>query len=221
MNLIEVRKKYLEVTPYDNKAELHIILGSMFSGKTSYLLSIIETAGRVDKVLYINHLSDNLRNKGNLISTHSSSKNIEKVISEMNGEAIMLNKILDYPLENLINTDGTLKFSTACIDEIQFFTDLKEAVELFVDVLCIPYVYVVGLDGDSNRENFGEVHKLIPQADSYIKLKTRCELCAKSKKHEYALFTHKFDKNTDQIVIGGSDKFIPLCRKCWNQLNRK
>lgn len=91
---------------------------------------------------------------------------------------------------------------------------------MFVDVLKIPYVYAAGLDGDANRVNFGQLHQLIPLADTYMKLKiTRCQICAKDKKHEYALFTHCFKKNGEQTNIGGSDKYIPVCRNCYLELN--
>lgn len=220
-SLIEKRLKYLEENEH-KASELHIILSCMFGGKTSHLLSVIESAGRVEPVLYINHLSDTLRSGANAISTHSKSRDIPKLVSEMNGEAVKLEKLKDYPLKRLINIDGSLKFSCICLDEIQFFKDLEPMVKFYVDVLNVPYVYCAGLDGDSNRKNFGKVHKLIPIANSYTKLlNARCEMCAKSKKYEHALFTHKFAGNSKNTIdVGGDDKYEPLCRKCWNLLNK-
>lgn len=218
-SLIEKRLKYLEENECE-QSELHIILSCMFGGKTSYLLSVIESAGRVDPVLYINHLSDS--RSSNAISTHSTSKDIARVVSDMNGEAVKLERLKDYPLERLINENGSLKFSTITIDEAQFMKDLEPTVKFFVDVLNVPFVYVAGLDGDSNRKNFGKIHKLIPLADSYTKLKNaRCEICAKSRKHKHALFTHKFAGDSKNIIdIGASEKYLPVCRLCYNKLNK-
>ena len=38
-------------------------------------------------------------------------------------------------------------------------------------------VVVIGLDGDSDVENFGQIHKLIPLCDDIIKLKALCSQC--------------------------------------------
>lgn len=219
-SLIAKRLKYLEEHPHED-SELHMILSCMFGGKTSHLLSIIESAGRVDSVLYINHLSDSRTSTA--ISTHSTSKDIAKVVSEMNGEAVKLQKLKDYPLERLINDDGSLKFGSICVDESQFFKDLNKTVRFFVDVLEVPFVYVAGLDGDAKKNNFGQIHKLIPDADSYTKLKNaRCEMCAKSKKHKHALFTYKFaGDNKNTIDVGGDNKYMPVCRGCYNLLNKQ
>lgn len=217
-SLIEKRLKYLEENDCD-ASYFDITMGCMFSSKTSHLLSVIESAGRVDSVLYINHLSDSRTSSA--ISTHSLSKDITKVVSDMNGEAVKLERLKDYPLERLINQNGTLKFSTICIDEAQFFKDLKKTVTFFVDILSVPFIYITGLDGTSTRKNFGDIHKLIPLADSYTKLKNaQCEICAQSKKHKHALFTHKFAGDLKNVIeIGNSNKYMPVCRKCFNKLN--
>ena len=127
-SLIEKRLKYLEENDYD-ASYLDVTMGCMFSAKTSYLLSIIESAGKVGRVLYINHLSDS-RNATGAISTHSKSRDIQKLVTEMNGEAVKLQRLKDYPIDRLINQDGTLKFETLAVDEAQFFPDLKKTIKL-------------------------------------------------------------------------------------------
>lgn len=220
-SLIEKRLKYLEENKDYDASYLDVTMGPMFSAKTSHLLSIIESAGKVGRVLYINHLSDS-RNSTSAISTHSKSRDIQKLVSEMNGEAVKLQRLKDYPIERLINEDGTLKFESVTVDEAQFFPDLKKTITFFVDVLNIPFVYVAGLDGSAKRKKFGQITDLIHDADSYTKLKNaRCEVCAKNKKHKLALFSHKIDgSNKNTIDVGGADKYVPLCRKCWNSLNK-
>ena len=49
------------------------------------------------------------------------------------------------------------------IDEAQFFDDLYEFCELAVEVHK-KHVFVIGFDGDSDRENFGQ----IPQTLTYL-----------------------------------------------------
>ena len=76
-------------------------------------------------------------------------------------------------------------------------------------------VYVFGLDGDSKRQPFGDILKLVPQCDEIIKLKALCVLC---KDGTYGLFTHRLSSENTQIVIG-SDNYISLCRFHYNRLN--
>ena len=62
------------------------------------------------------------------------------------------------------------------IDEAQFFTDLYEFVKSAVEIHN-KNVVVIGLDGDSDRENFGQIHKLLPLCDDIVKLKALCSQC--------------------------------------------
>jgi thymidine kinase len=60
--------------------------------------------------------------------------------------------------------------------------------------------------------------ELIPYADSCIKLNA---LCSKCKDGTNASFTHRIIHSNEQILIGGSDTYIPLCRKCYLNMNKK
>jgi thymidine kinase len=79
-------------------------------------------------------------------------------------------------------------------------------------------VIVSGLHGDFLRRKFGEMLDLIPDCDEVIKLDALCILCNDGTP---ASFTWKIIDNTinsgDIIDIGGADKYIPLCRKHYNE----
>ena len=69
-----------------------------------------------------------------------------------------------------------------------------------------------GLDGDSNQAKFGHITDLIPLCDKVKKLKSVCNLCGNK-----AIFTKQKLSNADtsnQIDIGGSEKYIAVCRRC-------
>ena len=68
------------------------------------------------------------------------------------------------------------------------------------------------MDGDSNRKNFGEIHKLLPICDNIRKLKAYCSVC---KDGTQALFSKRLVDNDNQVLVG-SKEFIPVCRKCYN-----
>ena len=98
------------------------------------------------------------------------------------------------------------------IDEGQFFTGLYEFVVTAVEKHNKNVIVVEDLDGDSNRNNFGEIHKLIPIYDSIKKKKALCFLC---KDGTEAIFSKRILDSKDQINVGSKDKYLAVCRNCF------
>jgi thymidine kinase len=106
-------------------------------------------------------------------------------------------------------TENMIKqYDSFFIDEGQFFPDLYTIVKKLVDIHR-KHVVVSGLDGDSNRNMFGDIIKLIPISDSVDKLSAYCNKCNNG---TIAPFTKKINGSDNLIEIGGSDKYIPVCR---------
>ena len=101
------------------------------------------------------------------------------------------------------------------INEGQFFPDLYQIVIELVEKKH-KIVHIAALDGDFKRNVFGEILQLIPRCDDYLKLHA---LCAKCKDGTKASFSHRMSMENEQISIG-SDNYIPLCRKCYEILNK-
>jgi thymidine kinase len=99
------------------------------------------------------------------------------------------------------------------VDEGQFFEDLFDFVTTATD-LNDKHVIVVGLNGDSNRENFGDIYKLYPLAD---KINLLTAMCIKCKNGTPGIFSKKIVNDTNQTDVGSTDKYIPVCRKCFNK----
>jgi thymidine kinase len=139
---------------------LEIILGPMFSGKTSKLMKLYNQFTFCDiKVAVINHCSDK-RYDDEMLSTH------DKV------------KIPCIQTENLTDVQtcsSLVNASVILINEGQFFADLYECV--FNMVKNGKKVYVCGLDGDFERKKFGQMLDLIPLCDKVTKLHSFCNLC--------------------------------------------
>ncbi|KAL9251759.1 Thymidine kinase-like protein [Drosera capensis] len=93
------------------------------------------------------------------------------------------------------------------IDEAQFFEDLYDFCQRAADHDG-KTVIVAGLDGDYLRRSFGSVLDVIPLADSVTKLTARCEICGK-----LAHFTLRKSDETKTELIGGADKYMPVCRQ--------
>jgi len=179
---------------------LHIIIGPMFSGKTSRLLSLLNTVADMGlKCCYINSILDTRSDIG--ISTHSS-------------RGVKYNKTnIDILLtDNLVNLD-TSNYDYIAVDESQFFCDLEEFVINCVDNLN-KKLFIAGLDGNYKREMFGNTLKLIPKCDKLEKLTSYCFQCLKEKGELIdALFSKKIIDNNLEIDISGSEKYTAVCRK--------
>lgn len=188
-------KPFLE----ENESYLELIVGPMFSGKTSYLVNIYKQCKFCNiPVVVINHSFDN-RYDESLLSTH---------------DKIMIPCI---KTDNLFDIYENLEFIYAdviLINEGQLFNDLYEFV---VKVLKDgKKIYVCGLDGDFKRQKFGQILDLVPVCDNIIKLSSMCSLCKNGKP---GIFSHRISSEKEQIVIG-ADNYIPICRNCYERENR-
>ena len=175
---------------------LELILGCMFSGKTSALEKIFKQhmVCGIDCIV-INYHADK-RYSNTMLSTHD--KTTIPCIFAKN-----LNDI----------TDGISKYPVILINEGQFFQDLVPWVD---DRLKEKKsIYVCGLDGDFQKNKFGTLLDLIPKADMYTKLTA---LCANCKSGAKAPFTYRKSDSKEQTLIG-SDEYIPVCRACNDLLN--
>ena len=195
-----------------NCGYIDIIIGPMFSGKTSYLLrelSIFEGMG--SSVLYINHSIDNRADQS--FSTHNPliSKEIE---SKLNG----MDMVKTDDLSSMY--DKAKKYDIIGIDEAQFFKDLKKFVLNMAEVHG-KRVILCGLSGNFKREIFGEVMELIPLCDRVTKLSSCCKRCARKKMIKEAHFSYLFFTGSEEndVVVGGSETYIPVCRECFLELS--
>jgi len=108
-------------------------------------------------------------------------------------------------------------FDVIGIDEAQFIPNLKKDVVILAESYR-KQVLIAGLDGDFNRNKFGEIIELIPLCDSIDKLFPFCTECWK--RHcvvKKALFSFRTsDAGTSAVVaIGAGDIYSPLCRGCY------
>ena len=188
-----------------NNTKLDIILGPMFSGKTTKLLEIMEVFDK-EGVKYIaikpeidNRYTDT---NNNYIVSHNLKKKQCSTVSNLKDI-----------FEEIKNNQDTDLIQYILIDEGQFFNNLYNFCILCLEKLSIN-VIVTGLDGDYKRKPMGEILDLLPIANKISKLSSKCNMCK-----EDAIFTHRTVANTDQVLIGGSDEYIPLCRKHYVEKN--
>jgi thymidine kinase len=173
---------------------LSICCGCMFSGKTSWLLQQFKKYSYIGKKICVINYADDKRYDNVMLSTHDKQ---------------MIPCIQTYSLLNV--KDVLLQHDVILINEGQFFNDLYDIVNEMVDKYN-KIVHIAALDGDFKRGEFGQILKLLPKCDDYIKVHA---LCAKCKDGTQAPFSFRVSEESQQISIG-SDNYIPLCRRCYN-----
>lgn len=177
---------------------LELIVGPMFSGKTTALLDIYEQ--NKDKSIVVLNYNLDKRYDESMLSTHDK-KMIPCIHVNMISE--IWKKQSNHPIHSA---------ELILINEGQFFDDLFEIVLDMVEN-GKKHVYICGLDGDYQRKKFGNLLDLVPHCDKITKLNANC-VCGKP-----AIFSHRFVHVKNQVLIGSSDSYIPLCRDCYSEKN--
>jgi thymidine kinase len=214
-----MNKEYNMSSSQMNAGYLELIVGPMYSGKTSRLVEVYNQCKFCNiSIAVINHTIDN-RYDEELLSTHDQIK-IPCIKTERLMDLWLDPKIniLEDNISNISRIKEKFQISRSeviLINEGQFFPDLKE----FVDYLLKneKKIYICGLDGDFERKKFGQILDLIPLCDKVTKLTSLCSLC---KDGTAGIFSMRLTKETEQTVVG-SDNYIPVCRKCYENRNMK
>lgn len=182
---------------------LELILGPMFSGKTTQILQNYTNYTYIGKNVMVINYAEDKRYHDTMLSTHDK-KMIPCTLS-MDIADMWLN-ILNPDYLTIHDADVIL------INEGQFFPNLKDTIIDMIDN-ADKIVYICGLDGDFKRNRFGELLDLIPHCDKVTKLTA---LCSKCKNGEKGIFSCRMTRETSQVVIG-VENYKPLCRKCYLQ----
>lgn len=101
------------------------------------------------------------------------------------------------------------------VDECQFLKKhhILELVEI-VDSLNVP-VLAYGLKNDFRNELFEGSYYLLVYADKIEEIKTIC-WCGRKATMVARVQDGKFLRTGEQIVVGGNDMYVSLCRKHYN-----
>ena len=174
---------------------LSVLIGCMFAQKTTELLRRVRRYQSIGyNVLVINYIGDTRYGK-ECIASHD--KEVEKAIC----------------VSTLAEVDGMARsqeFQVIVIDEGQFFPDLFEYVTMWADTLPV-HIVIAGLDGTSERKPFGDMLRLIPHAEEVKRLTAFCSVCGDGTVANYSQYKGAIVK--DEVVIGGTEIYRPVCRK--------
>lgn len=202
-----INEKIQETSFCDNKyypkkreeGELQLILGPMFSGKTTELIRRANFYTNIGyKVLTINH-KINCRYETEKICSH------DKIILH---SSFSLNKLEDlekFYLEKLQESKVII------IEETQFFKDAYVFIKKLINMNKI--IVACGLDGNYKRQPFGDMCKLISLANDVVKFNAVCLI---SDIPQHAPFTRRIVKDEREELVGGSEEYLSCSREAYN-----
>jgi thymidine kinase len=130
------------------------------------------------------------------------------------------------PIENLykiitsqIQEKGKIKY--ILVDEVQFMSEKQiDQLSDIVDYLNIT-VICYGLRTDFQTHLFKGSKRLFEIADEIYEIKSNCDCGDKN------LYNARIDKDGNvvtkgsQIEVGGEDKYLTMCRKCYKEKTKK
>tara|TARA_B100001123_G_scaffold403689_1_gene492395 strand:- start:195 stop:740 length:546 start_codon:yes stop_codon:yes gene_type:complete len=180
-----------------SKGKLELIMGCMFSSKTNKLFELA-TPHLGKNILGINYKGNIRYNTGKIITHDQKSFEFTHEL-----QVLELNKIIIDEFYPYYKTSEII-----VIDEIQFFKDAYDFIYNAVNK-DKKHIICAGLNGDFQKNPFENIYRLIPEADEIYYLKANCECGNK------ASFSKRLSDNSEQIVIGSSDIYKPVCRNCY------
>ena len=177
-----------------------MFIGPMFSGKSTELLRQVSRYIAIGKnVIVVNHTNDTRTDDS--VKTHNNLKH----------KAVKVKELMELTYSTYLRDIDII-----AIDEAQFFPDLKEFILHIENSDMI--LYISGLDGDSDRNPFGQILECIPLCDSVVKLRALDMIHCDG--HTKAPFTLRInDKTKDQIQIGANESYKAVSRENYLKFN--
>ena len=184
--------KLLKGTPC--RGSIHLIVGGMYTGKSSELQRLIRRhVIAKDKCVIVKSFEDTRYSMEPLVVTHDGRSE----------SAIVSTNLLDV-------FDKIKHYDVIGIDEGQFFEYIPQIAQILA-CLFNRKVIIAALNGTFEQKPFDCVSRLYPLADTITKLDAVCHYC-----HSTANFSKRISNDTEEKVIGGVDKYVAVCRKCFH-----
>lgn len=178
----------------EKRGWIEVICGSMFSGKTEELIRRLKRARIArQKVEIFKPIIDTRYSEEDVVSHDENAIHSTPVSTARN---ILL-------LANDVEVVG--------VDEAQFFDmGLVEVCNILANNGV--RVIVAGLDMDYLGRPFGPIPDLLSTAEYVTKVHAICVKCGNLAQH-----SHRIQDGEKLVVLGETNIYEPLCRKCFNK----
>lgn len=179
---------------FPGKGQLDLVIGPMFAGKSSELIRLVRKYRLIGKRLLVLKPNIDVRYDAASVCTHAGDKEGCVCVKAL-GDALTMP---EYVASDVV-----------FVEEAQFFPDVLAVVKTMVFEHG-KHVYVMGLNGDFNREVFGDLLCLAPYADGIKLLSSLCKMC---KDGTDAVFSKRIVASKEQVLVGTEDAYAPVCRR--------
>ncbi len=177
---------------------IEVVCGSMFSGKTEELIRRLNRARIAKQKVQI------------------FKPQIDKRYSDENVVSHDANAVASIPVQSASQIlFYSNEYDVVGIDEAQFFDDeLAGVCEKLANAGV--RVIVAGLDMDFQGKPFGPIPTLLARAEYVTKVHAICMQCG-----NLAQYSHRKVEGSKLVMLGETESYEPLCRKCYNEALRK
>lgn len=180
------------INPDNRSGWIEVIAGSMFSGKTEELIRRLKRAKLSNQKVEIFKPIIDIRYSETHVVSHDETA-IHSTPVENSANILMLSSGVD----------------VVGIDEAQFFDKgLGEVCDKLANQGS--RVIVAGLDMDYQGKPFGPMPGLLATAEYITKVHAICMKCG-----NVAQYTHRKTTDEKRVLLGETDIYEPLCRKCY------
>jgi len=175
------------------RGSIEVICGSMFSGKTEELIRRLKRAKFAKLKVEIFKPQIDTRYDENNVVSHDANTIISTAVPAA-ANILLLSSDVD----------------VIGIDEAQFFDE--EIISVCNQLASRGVrVIVAGLDMDFLGKPFGPMPALLSMAEYITKVHAICVKCG-----ALAQFSHRLVANQKTVLLGETESYEPLCRKCYN-----
>jgi thymidine kinase len=174
--------------------KIELILGPMFSGKTSELFRRLKRYKIAHKKCALIRYSRDNRYSSDKLFNHDK----ETLIIDL------------FSISSFIDEEPDLiSYDVIGIDEGQFIIDTPSFSDRMANQGKI--IIISALDGDFKRKGFGKfLNEIVPLCEEVIKLNSICHIC----QSEMGAFTQRTTDDQEIEKIGGLEMYKSTCRRC-------
>jgi len=178
----------------EQKGQIEVICGSMFSGKTEELIRRLTRARLAKQQVEIFKPSVDTRYHETHVVSHNETS-IRSTPVSFAGDILLLSGTCD----------------VVGIDEAQFF---DEEIVRVVQLLANQgkRVILAGLDMDFEGKPFDPIPKLMAIAEYVTKVHAICMKCG-----DLAAFSYRLSAGKEKVMLGEKDSYEARCRKCFHE----
>lgn len=176
----------------DRRGWIEIICGSMFSGKTEELIRRLKRAHFAKQKVEIFKPRVDMRYSEEKVVSHDENSILSTPVDTAGNILLLANDV------DVVGIDEAQFFDMGLVDVCNYLASKGSRV------------IVAGLDMDYMGRPFGPIPDLLATAEYVTKVHAICVRCG-----NLAQYTHRKTVSDKLVLLGETDIYEPLCRKCF------